>query len=416
MALVMHAARVPAAARWRLTSWLRARWWGLVVAVLTDGLSTVTADGHVLALAQRPRLPEGPLVVVANHRSHADSAALLATLGRDRPVRFVAAADYWESSRLRRWAATALAGVWPVRRGGSGWEDLSAAADAVRAGVVLVVYPEGTRSRDGALGEFRTGAFRLAALAGARVLPVAVAGTGHVLGVHGRLRRGPIELRWAELLDVAPGGAEAAAAEARRRIDRRLGRPAVARPGRVWARAAALARSPVGVALVCAWALAEGVAWPFVAEMPLVLLAVAANRRTALLVLGAVAGSVGGIVLTWWLTSHGVDPPAPFTTPRMEAAAAAQLAADPTAAFLAQTVDAIPVKVYAAAAGHLNLPLPDLLAAVWPRAVRIAAVGAVAGLAGSALRRYLQPVLGVLQVGVLVAFPFALGKVVELWR
>jgi 1-acyl-sn-glycerol-3-phosphate acyltransferase len=135
-----------------------------------------------------------------------------------------------------------------------------------------------------------------------------------------------------------------------------------------------------------------------------------------MLVLGAVAGSVAGIVLTWWLTAHGIDPPAPFTTPRMEAAAAGQLAADPAAAFLAQTVDGIPVKVYAAAAGHQNLPLPDLLAALWPRAARIAAVGALAGLAGSSLRRYLQPVLGVLQVGVLAAFPFVLRQVVELWR
>jgi 1-acyl-sn-glycerol-3-phosphate acyltransferase len=416
MALITQSPNDRGAAIGRVGSWLRARWWGLAVAVLTDGLSTVTANGEVLALAERPRLPEGPLVVVANHRSHADSAALLATLGRDRPVRFVAAADYWEVSRLRRWAATALAGIWPVHRGGSGWEDLAAAADAVRAGVVLVVYPEGTRSRDGTLGEFRSGAFRLAALAGARVLPIAVAGTGHVLGVHGRLRRGPVELRWGPPLEVPPGEVDAVAAEARRHIALRLDRPAVARSGRAWARAARLASSPVGVALVGGWALAEGVSWPFLAEMPLILLAVAARRRAPLLVLAAVAGSIGGILVTWWLTAHGVDPPAPFTTPRMEATAAAQIAVDPTAAFLAQTVDGIPVKVYAAAAGHLHLSLADLLTAVWPRVARIAVLGSLACLAGSTLRRYLQPLLGVLQVAAIVAVPFVLAQVVALWR
>jgi 1-acyl-sn-glycerol-3-phosphate acyltransferase len=415
MALAMRGAHTPGAHVWRVTSWLRARWWGLIVAAFTDGLSTVTPDGDVLALTERPRLPEGPLVVVANHRSHADTAALLATLGRDRPVRFAAAADYWQSP-LRRWPATALAGIWPVRRGGSGWEDLAAAADAVRAGVVLVVYPEGTRSRDGALGEFRTGAFRLAALTGARVLPVAVAGTGHVLGVHGRLRRGPLELRWGQPLEVRPGEVGAAALEARRRIVQRLDRPAVARPGRAWARAATLAARPLGIALVFAWALAEGVSWPLLAEMPLVLLAVAARRRALPLVLAAVAGSVGGILLTWWLTSHGIDPPAPFTTPHMEATASAQVAADPTRAFLAQTVDGIPVKVYAAAAGHLRLSLADLLGAAWPRAARIAAVGSLAWLTGSVLRRYLQPLLGVLQVAALVAVPFVLAQVVAPWR
>ena len=121
-------------------------------------------------------------------------------------------------------------------------------------------------------------------------------------------------------------------------------------------------------------------------------------------------------MLTWWLTSRGIDPPAPFTTPRMEATAAAQLAADPTGAFLAQTVDGIPVKVYAAAAGHLHLSLADVFAAVWPRAARIVAVGSLAWLAGSVLRRYLQPLLGVLQVAALVAVPFVLAQVVALWR
>ena len=416
MDLVLPGAR-PRGTSWcRVASWLRARWWGLVVALLTDGLSTITPDGRAHPVAGSPHLPDGPLVVVANHRSHADTAALLATLGRDRPVRFVAAADYWQSSPWRRWAATLLAGIWPIRRGGAGWEDLAGAADAVRSGVVLVVYPEGTRSRDGGLGTFRSGPFRLAALAGAQVLPIAVAGTGHVLGVHARLRRGPLELRWAEPLEVTGGDAEAAAVEAWRRIARRLDRPAVARPGRAWARASALARRPLGIAAVAAWAFAEGLSWPLVAELPLVLLAVVATRRTPVLVLGAAAGSVCGIVLTWWLTSHGIDPPAPFTTPRMEAVAAAQMGADPTGAFLAQVVDGIPVKVYAAAAGHLQVPLPDLLAAAWPRVARIAVVGCLAWLAGGTLRRYLQPLLGVVQAVALAGFPVVLGFVVASWR
>jgi 1-acyl-sn-glycerol-3-phosphate acyltransferase len=126
MALATRGADLRRPTRGRIASWVRARWWGLAVAVLTDGLSTVTAQGEVLPLAERPRLPSGPLVVVANHRSHADSAALLATLGRDRAVRFVAAADYWQAAAPRRWAATALAGISPVHRGGSGWQDLAA--------------------------------------------------------------------------------------------------------------------------------------------------------------------------------------------------------------------------------------------------------------------------------------------------
>ena len=59
-------------------------------------------------------------VVVANHGSHADTAALLAALpAAARPV-FAAAADYWFDAPARRAAATGLAGILPVRRGERG--------------------------------------------------------------------------------------------------------------------------------------------------------------------------------------------------------------------------------------------------------------------------------------------------------
>jgi hypothetical protein len=309
-------------------------------------------------------------------------------------------------------------GIWPVRRDGHGWEDLAAAEEAVRSGVVLVVYPEGTRSRDADLGAFHTGPFRLAAAAGARVLPIAVAGTERILPVHGRLHRAPIEIRWCPPLDVtdADGAARAAAERAREMISDRLVVPALARPGRAWTRAARLASSPWGPVAVFAWALAEGVSWPLVAEMPLVLLATAATRRSPRLILAAAAGSVAGILTTWWSVQHGIMPPAPLTTPRMHSTAATQLAADPGAAFAAQAINGIPVKVYAAAAGGTHLPLPDLLLAVWPRALRIVVVGSLAWLTGLRLRRYLQPVLGVLQVLALLVFAVALPDVVRSWR
>jgi membrane protein YqaA with SNARE-associated domain len=168
--------------------------------------------------------------------------------------------------------------------------------------------------------------------------------------------------------------------------------------------------------LIFAWALAEGVSWPLLAETPLMVLAVTGTRRTPLLILSAVTGSLCGIVATWWLAWHGVHLPAPLTTPHMEAVATAQLSASPTGAFLAQTVNGIPVKVYAAAAGHLHLPLTELLWAVWPRLARTVVLGTAAFLTGRLLRRYLQPMLGAVEAAVVAGYPFALGMVVSRWR
>ncbi|WP_219825747.1 lysophospholipid acyltransferase family protein [Nonomuraea typhae] len=140
-------------------------------------------------LAVRGRLPDGACVVVANHCSHADTAALLAALpARLRPS-VAAAADYWFANRARALVCRTLVSGFPVRRGGGGSADLAAAVHLLEQGRVLVVYPEGTRSRDGRVGAFHRGAARLAEAAGVPIVPVLLEGTDRVLPVHGRLRR-----------------------------------------------------------------------------------------------------------------------------------------------------------------------------------------------------------------------------------
>jgi 1-acyl-sn-glycerol-3-phosphate acyltransferase len=112
----------------------------------------------------------GGCIVVANHSSHADTAVLLAALPpKAKPV-FGAAADYWFDVPVRRFIATSVAGVLPVRRTGGGSFDalLAAARPALKAGRTVVIYPEGTRSTDGNVGEFRSGALRWRASAACR--------------------------------------------------------------------------------------------------------------------------------------------------------------------------------------------------------------------------------------------------------
>lgn len=179
----MNATRIPFALR----HWA----WRLMSAV--SGGGTVTGKWRA----------SGGCVVVANHSSHADTAALLAALpSKAKPV-FVAAADYWFDVPVRRFIAGSLAGVLPVRRSGGGNFDalLAAARPALAAGRVVVIYPEGTRSTNGIVGEFRSGALRLARECGVPVVPVALTGTADVLPKGGRYSSAPMQVRIGAAID-----------------------------------------------------------------------------------------------------------------------------------------------------------------------------------------------------------------------
>lgn len=161
----------------------RAVLWSLVLSA-TGGLRS----------AGRP--PQGPCVLVANHASHADTAALIAALPARANPAVAAAGDYWFAHRPRSWAAKALTGAFPVRRDGGGCADLLAARAVLDAGRPVIVYPEGTRSVDGGLGRFHSGAARLAAHAGVPLVPVAIDGTRALLPKGGGVTRTRVTVRF----------------------------------------------------------------------------------------------------------------------------------------------------------------------------------------------------------------------------
>lgn len=123
-------------------------------------------------LAAVPR--KGALIVAANHASSADPVLIGAFLNEaiDRPINWLGKRE------LTEWALTGWAfrraGIHPVDRGAADLESFRTAMRILDAGQILAVFPEGTRSRDGALQRVREGVGMLALRSGAQVLPVAV--------------------------------------------------------------------------------------------------------------------------------------------------------------------------------------------------------------------------------------------------
>jgi 1-acyl-sn-glycerol-3-phosphate acyltransferase len=344
----------------------RLLWWAVLA--LTGGLTVTGA------------LPSGGCVVVANHSSHADTAALLAAIDSRHTPRVAAAADYWFRVRWLAAVCRALAAAFPVRRTGGGSADLGAAVALLRSGRAVVVFPEGSRGGEG-VARFHYGAFRLAAAAGVPVVPVGIAGTVRLLPKHGRLRPGPVAVRIGDPIEADPE-------LARTEVAQLSAAPPPAPMSRWQQRAERLALSRLGVLAVAAWAFAEAMVWPLVPEVALFALLLAAPGTAFRLVPTAVlAGMLGGLC-TLALGVLGSVPAAPLVTERMCAEVTVQFAADGAGAVRHQPLSGIPFKVYAAEAGRVGAdPLTFLTTAVEARGIRIAFVGAGCAALGYSLRR-----------------------------
>ncbi|WP_322983588.1 lysophospholipid acyltransferase family protein [Streptomyces sp. S584] len=134
----------------------------------------------------------GPAVFVANHASHLDTPLILGALPGSIASRLAvgAAADYFFTSAVTGVSTALLFNAFPVQRSGSRRGGRDGAKILLDEGWSVLLFPEGTRSADGTLGAFKTGAARLCLEAGVPAVPVGLCGTYSVIP---RGRRIPVQ-------------------------------------------------------------------------------------------------------------------------------------------------------------------------------------------------------------------------------
>ncbi|MBN2718426.1 MAG: 1-acyl-sn-glycerol-3-phosphate acyltransferase [Deltaproteobacteria bacterium] len=155
----------------RLYMWIAGNLWGKVVLGI-GGIRLVVRGGEHLDAKQ-------PYVICSNHASQMDIPAIFG--GLRIPVRFMAKKSLFFIP-IFGWSMW-LARFIPVDRASSrkARASIENAAKKVKNGPSVLVFPEGTRSPDGQIKSFKSGAFVLAEKAGVPVLPVAIRGSYNVL-------------------------------------------------------------------------------------------------------------------------------------------------------------------------------------------------------------------------------------------
>src|SRR4029453_9473606 len=143
-------------------------------------------------------VPDGGIVLAANHTSNFDPWPLGIPFLPDRQLRFMAKAELFNPVLAPILRA---GGAFKVRRGKGDVEAMRTAVDLVREGEIVVMFPEGTRRTKGLVKRHtarpHTGAARIALTANVPLVPAAIGGTDRIL------RLGPLRVAYGPPIDVS---------------------------------------------------------------------------------------------------------------------------------------------------------------------------------------------------------------------
>ena len=177
--------------------------------------------GAPRVVCDKEELPDAPVLVIANHVTAYDGALILYALPAKLRRRVAAAmsGEMLDDMRHARnqanavanlcgpaayWLLTALFNVFPLPRTRGFRRSFAHAGEAMDRGYSVMIFPEGTRSRDGKLHGFRLGIGLLAAQSRVPIVPVALVGLGEIRASGARwFRSGKIEVRIGRAIPAA---------------------------------------------------------------------------------------------------------------------------------------------------------------------------------------------------------------------
>ena len=146
--------------------------------VMAQKLLKLTGGSYVLKGAEN--LPtEGNVLYVANHQSYMDIPAVMAAI--ERPIGFILKDDLTKIPFFDKWIEQMQ--CVPIARGEArkALEAILKAAKILKTGHNIVLYPEGTRSKDGTLLPFKAGSLKAAQRGNAMIVPMAIDGACDVM-------------------------------------------------------------------------------------------------------------------------------------------------------------------------------------------------------------------------------------------
>ncbi len=137
----------------------------------------------------------GPVVFISNHQGNFDVISIVSYIPRK--VSFIAKKELGEIPLLGMWMK--VMGCLFIDRSDirQSAQVITNAIEYIKSGNAMLIFPEGTRSKDGNLGEFKAGSFKIAVKSGAPIIPISINGSRSIMeDNNGKVKPGKISLTY----------------------------------------------------------------------------------------------------------------------------------------------------------------------------------------------------------------------------
>lgn len=186
--------------------------------------TTLKLAGAKVTMNGNEKIPEGPVLMVANHQGNFDIMALLAYL--EKPFGFISKIEVKSIPVVRSWMETMNCVFIDRKNKKQAFEAVSKGVEKLQEGSSLLIFPEGTRNMGEGLKGFKSGGMRMATHANVPIVPIAIEGTYKVMEANnGKIKPAQIHIEVCE--SIMPADYEGmhmneVADLARKRIEEKL--------------------------------------------------------------------------------------------------------------------------------------------------------------------------------------------------
>ncbi|MCB5223896.1 MAG: lysophospholipid acyltransferase family protein [Candidatus Cloacimonadaceae bacterium] len=170
--------------RQRHNAWRVARAWGRVTFLSTGSKLKVTGLENIPA--------DGSICFMGNHQSYFDIPVLLGFMGR--PLGFIAMQELAKVPVLNVWMKELPSFFLDRENARQALTIFKEAAQVMKEGLPMLIFPEGRRATDGKVGDFQLGSLKLAQMADATIVPFALDGTRKMYEFDGNIHRNKVIL------------------------------------------------------------------------------------------------------------------------------------------------------------------------------------------------------------------------------